>query len=76
MKLKIGDKVAYSAKFLRSVGAFCGPMGFARGKIIGIKALSSECQIATIEWDKDADMPQKVNVANIAKVGSSAMVSY
>lgn len=73
MKLKIGDHVAYSAKFLRSVGAYCGPMGFARGKITYINAVSLECHIATIQWEKDADMPIKVNVANLAKVGTSAM---
>lgn len=71
---KVGDKVAYSAKFLRSIGCYTGDMPQARGVITALGEISrGGTVIATIEWDRAGDCPEKVNVANLARVGSSAM---
>jgi hypothetical protein len=51
----VGDKVAYSAQFLRSTGMQCGPVAAARGKLTAIKPLAS-LELAVVDWD-DADIP-------------------
>ena len=58
-KVAVGDRVAYSVKFLRSIGMSHSDMAFAKGKVIGLKALSAECVLASIEWENGADMPGK-----------------
>lgn len=74
MKLKIGDNVAYSVQFLRSICMSHSEMAHARGVITGIKKFGSRTELAEIEW-KNADMPQKVNVKNLAKKGLNAKFS-
>ena len=66
--MKPGDRVAYSVQFLKSIGCSHGQMAHARGKIASIKNLG-ELAIATIQWDNMADLPEKVNVKNLAIVG-------
>lgn len=73
MKIQIGDKVAYSAKFLRSTGQTTGPAPFARGTVTAIKSYGS-MDLAVIDWH-GADMPERVNTGNLARVGTSAMNS-
>ncbi len=69
-----GDKVAYSVKFLRSIGEGpTSPLCHARGEITGIKSYSKNFQIALISWDggnrgDDGILPDAVNCANLAKV--------
>lgn len=65
----VGDKVAYSVQFLRSIGMRHGDMAHARGVVTEIKPISSETVLATITWDRD--MPARVNVCNLAKVGAN-----
>lgn len=61
--LAIGDRVAYSRSFLRSIGAFTGEMPHARGEIKKLTPLG-ETTLAEVEW-KDAELPPpRVNVAN------------
>lgn len=74
MTFKIGDRIAYSVQFLRSIGEITGEMPFARGKITGLKELSKECVLAVIEWE-NGDFPEKVNTKNLAKVGLNARFS-
>jgi hypothetical protein len=69
--LKIGDRVGYSAAFLRSTGQFTGRKPFLRGTIIGIEEIAPGTQFAGVIWDCSLD-PRKVNVKNIARVGSLA----
>jgi hypothetical protein len=78
-KIEVGTRVGYAKRFLRSIFASATDrMWFARGKVLDIVALSPECQLARIEWEpiadakgklEDADMPARVHVANLAKVG-------
>ena len=68
--IRVGDKVKYSAEWLRSVGMYSGDMCFVRGKVYAIITYgsgSSLRRIAKIQWDF-ADMPEKVNVANLTRI--------
>ena len=67
--LKVGDKVGYSKKFLQSTGQYTGPIPFARGVITELKAYGIDFTLATVDWDTP-EAPEKVNVKNLAKVGS------
>ncbi len=65
--MKVGDKVRYSAPFLRSTGQMTGDTGFARGQITGIQRLGTDpngTELAVIAWD-NPDIPTKVNVKNL-----------
>lgn len=68
-ELQVGDAVAYSRSFLRNIGAFTGDMPHAKGEITGIKALSREVVLADVTWDR-AELPARVNVKNLCRVGS------
>lgn len=67
--VEIGDKVAYSAQFLRSTGMAHTPAAHARGVVTEIKPLGS-ITLATIAWD-NPDIPERVAVPNLAKVGAN-----
>ena len=76
--LQVGERVAYSAAFLRSTGQVVGPAGARRGVIIGFDVLSRDTTLARIEWEgepprQDDGEPWRVNVLNLARVGSAAM---
>ena len=64
---KLGDKIAYSVQFLKSIGMSHGDMAHARGHITGFMPLG-DSTLAEITWNK-GEFPGKVNVANLAKVG-------
>lgn len=69
MKFKIGDKVAYSVQFLKSIGESpTGEMCHCRGEITGLTEYSPKFVLATIKWD-NPNIPEKVNCFNLAKVG-------
>jgi len=72
MKVQIGDRVAYSVQFLKSIGMSHSEMARARGVVTEIKPLSSQTVLARIEWANGADMPDRVHVANLAKVGANS----
>lgn len=73
MKLNIGERIAYSVQFLKSIGESHSEMARARGKIIEIKEFSGgKMKIAQIEWEGAAIMPKSVNIANLAKVGPNS----
>jgi hypothetical protein len=65
--LAVGDKVAYSADFLRSVGAYTGPLGTARGTITALEPFSrGAIMLATVDWH-NPEIPPKVNVKNLQR---------
>ena len=69
MKLNASDKVAYSVQFLKSIGESpTGDLCHCRGEIISIKEYSKKLAVASVKWD-NPEIPQKVNVYNLAKVG-------
>lgn len=69
--IKVGDRVAYSAAFLRSTGMITGAIPRARGIVTSLQKFGG-AELAVIEWN-DPDIPARVLVANLAKVGSSGM---
>ena len=66
-KIEVGDRVAYSAKFLRSIDAYIGEFPFARGTVIEIVPLGDDILLATINWH-NIFAGEKVNVKNLRKV--------
>ena len=69
-KVQVGDRVGYSAAFLRSTGQMAGDAGHARGHVTELKELSKGSTVlARIQWEGNHDLPGRVNVANLAKVG-------
>ncbi len=70
--VKTGDRVAYSVTFLRSIGMAHSDMGRAKGTVTGTKELSKQCVLAEIAWEGGQELPGRVNVANLAKVGPNS----
>lgn len=76
--IAIGDRVAYSAKFLRSIAGYTGEMPFLRGTVRDIREFRSGTYLAVIEWtgdpylDEEGNLP-RVNVLNLARVGTPDM---
>ena len=67
--LNVGDRVAYSVQWLRSVGLSATDEScHARGQIIEVKEYGSESRIAKIRWD-NPNIPDHVNCGNLASVG-------
>ena len=69
--LQVGDRVAYTKAFLQSIGAYTGDMPHAKGVITDLKRLSEETTLAEITWDRP-ELPSRVNVKNLCRVGSRA----
>jgi hypothetical protein len=65
--IQVGDRVAYSAAFLRSIGAIAGDMPFARGTVTGLETIGADTVLAVIDW-RDEEMPERVNVKNLSRV--------
>lgn len=72
MKIQAGDTVAYSANFIKFVGSHDKSLADARGQVVSIKEYGDNLKIAKIEWNKGIDLPEKVAVKNLAKVGTPA----
>ena len=64
--IRVGDKVGYSAAFLKSTGEHAGPIPHARGVVTDIKK-HGPVELATIKWDTP-EAPEKVNTKNLVKV--------
>jgi hypothetical protein len=74
--IQIGDRVAYSANWLRSTGMYVGELGFWRGTVTNMQTHGSkDFVLATVTWDKGKgpDEPSLILAANLAKVGTPAM---
>ena len=69
--VEVGDNVAYSVQFLRGIGMSHSDMACGRGVVTEVKRYGDQFSVATIDWG-GADLPDKVNVKNLAKVGSNA----
>lgn len=69
MKFALGDKVAYSVQWLKSVGMSHSDLARARGTVTGIQPLGQR-QLVSVDWGTD-DIPGKVIADNLAKVGAN-----
>ena len=65
--IEVGDNVAYSASFLRSIAAYAGDIPHARGVVKELQTIG-ETTLAVIDWNNE-EIPPKVNIANLARVG-------
>jgi hypothetical protein len=59
----VGDRVRYTAAFLRSTGMYTGAIPQARGTITALEPFGGAV-LATIDWC-DADVPPRVITANL-----------
>jgi hypothetical protein len=66
--VNIGDKVAYSIQFLASIGMSHSDMAGARGVVVEISTIGDRLLVAKIDW-QNPDMPEKIAIFNLAKVG-------
>lgn len=71
-----GDRVAYSATFLRSIGCQTGPACFVRGVVTAVRQYGGRSgpTIATVRWDDPAE-GDAVNVVNLVRVADMHMES-
>lgn len=67
--LRLGDRIKYASRWLRSVGAYTGPLPFARGRVVALKECGRQFVLATVEWDKgtDPDVPTLINAKNLSR---------
>jgi hypothetical protein len=69
-QVKPGDKVAYSAAWLRSAGFFTGDVPRMRGIVLMLKHLNGECPpVVYIRWNDNTI--GKVIEPNLAIVGAN-----
>lgn len=69
--MQVGDKVAYSVQFLRSIRMSHSDMARGRGFIEHLQKFG-ETTLAEVVWDHGADLPRRINTANLAKVGANS----
>jgi hypothetical protein len=70
----VGDHVAYSVQFLRNIGMSHSAMAHGRGTVVGIENPTPTWTLVQIAW-KNANLPDKVNAENLAKVGLNTRFS-
>ena len=77
--IQIGDRVAVSARFLRSTGQFTGEICFVRGQVTNLKPLG-EITLATIAWEplngQQPDVPERMAVSNLSKVTEKGIMDH
>jgi len=65
--------VAYSHDFLRSIGMIHDrEMGHAFGEVVEITHIG-RLPIARVKWDRGEDLPARINVNNLRRVGRRAV---
>jgi hypothetical protein len=65
---QIGDKVAYSVQFLRSIGESHSDLAHARGTVQNVVSLGDGKALVVVTWN-DQTIPGKVLSVNLAHVG-------
>jgi hypothetical protein len=75
-KFKVGDKVKYAVKFLRSIGEYTGDMPRAKGIVTGLTGFGQDGKfLISIDWG-NPDLPGKVLDSNLALVSDPEHSSY
>jgi hypothetical protein len=69
--IQVGDRVAYSKRFLQSISCYAGDLPHAHGKVTALVTLGPEVTLAEIDWDTP-DIPRRVNVRNLCEVSRLA----
>ena len=66
------DRVALSAKFLRSIGCITGEGPFARGAVVSTAPAHSGLEMVEVEWDNGAWPVAKILSCNLTLVSRLA----
>jgi hypothetical protein len=70
---EVGDKIAYTADFVRGPGGYSDDVGKRRGTVVGHHKLAfGDRTFPRVKWD-DEDNTALVHPKNICRVGSPAM---
>jgi hypothetical protein len=72
--IRVGDTIAYSKRFLQSIGCHLGDMASARGRVVAIEALD-EAILARIDWNTPG-FPDRVNVKNLSLVKNGMVMEH
>ncbi|HWB10554.1 MAG TPA: hypothetical protein VG826_15095 [Pirellulales bacterium] len=72
--IRVGDTIAYSKRFLQSIGCHLGDMAQARGKVTAIEPLG-DVILACILWDTP-DLPDRINVKNLSLVKNGMVMEH
>lgn len=70
--LQLGDRVAYSSRFLKNTGQHTGDIPLARGTITQFIPMGN-ARLAQIAWDRK-DIPEKVLDSNLSRVATDGVV--
>ena len=69
--IKVGDRVAVAARFLRSTGQHVGDICFCRGNVTALRQIG-EVTLAEVAWEplngSSPDVPGRMLVSNLSKV--------
>lgn len=68
--MKIGSRVAYSASFLKRIGATTGELPSLRGEVISIKISGLPFTLVKVRWDDGRE--SSCNKENLAEVGPNS----
>ncbi|MFO0876541.1 MAG: hypothetical protein U0840_04140 [Gemmataceae bacterium] len=74
--VKVGDRVAVSARWLRSTAQYTGEICFARGTVTELRDLGG-LTIASVAWDgSPEDVPERMNVRNLSRVTERGVLDH
>lgn len=72
--IHVGDTVAYSKRFLQSIGCHIGDMAAGRGEVTAIEPVG-DLILARIEWDTPG-LPDRINVKNLSLVKNGMVMEH
>ena len=72
--IRVGDKVAYAKRFLRSIGCHTGDLPAARGTVTAVQHIG-ELLLADIDWGTP-DLPGRVNVKNLSLIKNGMVFDH
>ena len=72
--IRVGDTIAYSKRFLQSIGCHIGDMASARGKVLAIEPIE-QAILALIDWNTPG-LPDRVNVKHLSLVKNGMVMEH
>lgn len=77
--IRVGDRVAVSARHLRSTGQHTGDICFARGTVTELQQIG-ELTLAVVAWEplqgRQPDVPGTMNVKNLSRVTAKGFFDH
>lgn len=64
--MDVGDRVMYSARFCRSIGAYAGETPFRVGTVVAVGALNG-LELVRVRWDDDTGRNSLVLACNLVR---------